>query len=225
MININNLCFSYNGQKPYQLHNVNLKIPKGSFISIIGDNGSCKTTLLKLILGSISPLEGTILLENKMLGYVPQRMESFNSHFTITVKEILKCHGSAIKIKDKKELDRVLSAVKMENFKNNLIGTLSGGQQQRIFIARALMGNPDLLLLDELAAGVDEATQDEIYNILYDLNKNHEITIMSVEHNREKAIKYSSHILEIYQCEGTLYTVQEYIDKIENLVINRKVEN
>lgn len=223
MININNLCFSYNGQTPYQLDNININIPTGSFVSIVGENGSCKTTLLKLILGHLTPIKGSVTLNDDKLGYVPQRMENFNSQFTITVNEILKCHGNAIKVKGSEQINSVLRDVKMENFKNKLIGTLSGGQQQRIFIARALMGSPELLILDELAAGVDEVTQDEIYGLLYHLNKAHGITMLSVEHNIDKAIKYSSHILEVHEGKGTLYETQEYINKIESLLMKGKV--
>ncbi|SHI62662.1 zinc transport system ATP-binding protein [Clostridium cavendishii DSM 21758] len=218
MININKLNFSYTGMTPYQLNDINIKIPKGSFTSIVGENGSCKTTLLKLILGQLKPINGDISLDTKNIGYVPQKIEGFNSQFTITVNEILKCHGKAIKIKYKDEIDKVLSYVKMEDFKHSLIGSLSGGQQQRIFIARALMGKPEILLLDELATGIDESTQNEIYNLLYNLNKNENITIVSVEHNRSKAIKYSSNILEIADSLGTIYTTNEYINKINGLV-------
>jgi zinc transport system ATP-binding protein len=211
LIQIKDLYFSYNGSKPYNLEDININLPKENYISIVGENGSCKTTLLKLILGYLKPQKGFIKKDFKRIGYVPQRMENFNSEFAITVNEILKCHLKALKIKDKSEIDKVLSFVNMNEFKNRLIGSLSGGQQQRIFIARALIGSPDLLVLDELSTGVDEKTQNEIYSLIATLTKENKITVVSVEHNKEKAIKYSSLILELKFGSATLYTKEDYL--------------
>lgn len=223
MINIKNLSFSYNGLTPYQLNNINVSIPNEEFISIIGENGSGKTTLLKLILGFLKPTKGLIDCGLYKIGYVPQKIDSFNSQFSITVYEILKVHLKAFKIKNHTEIDRVLKIVNMEPYKNKLIGSLSGGQQQRIFIARALMGNPDLLVLDEPSTGVDEKTQDEIYSLLHHLNKAHKVTILCVEHNLKKALKYSSYLLEIKSGKGHLYDNKLYLNKVSSENLKRKV--
>ena len=212
MIQIKNLYFSYNGTKPYNLENININLPKENYISIVGENGSCKTTLLKLILGYLKPQKGKIKKDFKSIGYVPQRLENFNSQFSISVFEILKCHLKALKIKDLTEIDRVLKLVNMIEYKNILIGSLSGGQQQRIFIARALVGSPDLLVLDELSTGIDEKTQFEVYSLIHELTKSKKLTVISVEHNKEKAIKYSSLILELKFANAHLYTTEEYLD-------------
>lgn len=223
MINIKNLSFSYNGLTPYQLNNINVGIPKEEFISIIGENGSGKTTLLKLLLGFLKPTKGLIDCGLYKIGYVPQKIDSFNSQFSITVYEILKVHLKAFKIKNATEIDRVLKIVNMEKYKNKLIGSLSGGQQQRIFISRALMGNPDLLVLDEPSTGVDEKTQDEIYSLLHHLNKEHKVTILCVEHNLKKALKYSSYLLEIKSGKGNLYENKLYLNKLSSENLKRKV--
>ena len=110
----------------------------------------------------------------KNIGYVPQRVDSFNSQFPISVSEILKVHGKALKLNVKKSIDYVLNKVNMTEFKNNLIGNLSGGQRQRVFIGRALMGEPDLIILDEPSTGVDYKNQLEIYDLLSKLNKEEE---------------------------------------------------
>lgn len=212
MIKIKNLYFSYNGKEPYDLENINIDLPKQNYISIVGENGSCKTTLLKLILGYLKPGKGTIEKDFKKIGYVPQKVENFNSQFSITVYEILKCHLKAIKVNNLSSIDRVLELVKMSEFKYRLIGSLSGGQQQRIFIARALLGSPDLLVLDELSTGVDEKTQKEIYDLIYNLTRDNKITVVSVEHSKEKALKYSSLILELKLSNAKLYTRDEYLN-------------
>lgn len=197
MINIKSLCFSYDGSENYNLNNINLKIPRGHYISVVGENGSYKTTFIKLLVGSLKPSSGSIEKNIKSIGYVPQRSDNFNSEFSITVYEILKIHLKSLKLKDLQEIDRVLDIVHMKEFKNSLIGNLSGGQQQRIFIARALLGSPELLVLDELSTGIDEKTQLEIYELLSSLNQNNNLTIISVEHSKEKALKYSSKIIEL----------------------------
>lgn len=216
MIKINSLYFSYDNSENYNLKNINLKLSKGNYISVIGENGSFKTTLIRLLIGFLKPSKGTIEKNFSTMGYVPQKLEDFNSDFSITVSEILKVHLKALKIKDLKEIDRVLTLVNMNDFKNKLIGHLSGGQKQRIFIARALLGSPSLLILDELSTGVDSKTQEEIYNLLSKLNRENNITIISVEHDIKKALKYSSQILKLSNGNATLYSTNNYLEKLKS---------
>lgn len=214
MIEIHNLNFSYDKNSPLLLSDINLKIDKGSYVSVIGENGSCKTTLIKLILGLLTPISGSIKIDTDNIAYVPQRLDSFNSEFPISVFEILKSHAKALKLNVNSAVSDALHKVNLTNHKNNLIGNLSGGQQQRVFIARALMGNPDLIILDEPSTGVDNKNQAEIYSILNDINKKHGTTIISIEHNLNIATKYSSHILNVK--EGKVY-LQSSKDFIENI--------
>ncbi|WP_294372771.1 metal ABC transporter ATP-binding protein [uncultured Clostridium sp.] len=214
MIKINNMSFSYVKGNDL-LKDINLEIKSGMYLSVLGENGSCKSTLIKLILGLLKPDSGSIEIDTKKISYVPQRIDSFNKEFPITVTEVLSSHLKAIKLKDPKAISDVLEKVSMSDFKNNLIGNLSGGQQQRIFIARALLGNPDLIILDEPSTGVDEKSQNEIYPLLQDLNKNHGKTIISVEHNTKIALKYSTHILKLNNGNIKLYTKNEFIKLLE----------
>lgn len=210
MITIQNLTFSYNGSPPYLIENLNLNINRGSYISILGENGSAKTTLIKLILGLLVPTKGKIKLDTSKIGYVPQRLESFNSQFPITVFEILKSHMKSLKIKGINCIDECLDSVGMSSFKKNLIGNLSGGQMQKIFIARALMGSPELLIFDEPSTGIDIQSQIEIYSLIKHLNKKHLITVVAVEHNLKAAIENSTHICAMKNSGCTMYTISEY---------------
>lgn len=214
MIKISNLNFRYDKTSPYVLKNVNLEIPEGIYLSVIGENGSCKTTLIKLILGLLKPSSGSIDLHTKKVSYVPQRVETFNSDFPITVTEVLKTHAKALHLDVKSAVKDALKKVNMEKHKDSLIGNLSGGQQQRVFIARALMGNPDLIILDEPSTGVDIKNQREIYSILNLLNKEYHTTIISIEHNLNIAVKYSTHILEVKEGNVSLSTTEEFKEKI-----------
>ncbi|CAB1250832.1 metal ABC transporter ATP-binding protein [Clostridium sp. WLY-B-L2] len=210
MIHIKDLTFSYTGSPPYLLYKINLNIEKGAYVSIIGENGSAKTTLIKLILGLLHPLKGTIHVSTKKIGYVPQMMETFNSQFPITVSELIKCHMKILKIKDKASVDRCLNIMGMSKFKNSLIGNLSGGQRQKIFIARALIGHPDLLIFDEPSTGIDIPSQKDIYKLISNLNRNSSITILSVEHNLKAALENSSQICTIDSGNISLYNIEEY---------------
>lgn len=215
MIDIKNLCFSYTNKPPYILNNISLNLPQGIYLSIVGENGSCKTTLIKLILGLLKPTSGSIEIDSNSIGYVPQRLDSFNSQFPITVKEVLSCHKKTLK-NNSIDIDSILKDVNMLDFKNRLLGMLSGGQQQRVLIARALMGNPDIIILDEPSTGVDENNQKEIYNILRKLNKENKKTIISIEHNLDIAINNSTHILKIENASTRLFTVNEFKEYKKN---------
>ncbi|WP_026882100.1 metal ABC transporter ATP-binding protein [Clostridium akagii] len=212
MIKIKNLYFTYNKSNPYTLNDINLNVEKGSYLSIIGENGSGKSTLMKLILNLLKPTSGTIEISTKKIGYVPQIMDNFNSAFPLTVEEMLKSHMKALKIKDKGCIARSLSIVKMGNFKNQLIGSLSGGQRQKIFIARAIMGVPELIVLDEPSSGIDVKSQAEIYSVIKDLNTAKKITILSVEHNMKAAIENSTHIFNIDKGQGYKSSIEDYIN-------------
>lgn len=209
MIIIENLFFKYTGQTPYTLSGVNLLVPKDSYISIVGNNGCGKSTLLKLILGFLSPTTGTIQIKTNKIGYVPQRQE-FNSAFPITVQEVIYSYGKLLHMKNINVCE-ILSITQMQDFKNQLVGDLSGGQYQRMLIARALMGTPDLLVLDEPSTGVDISSQKEIYKILRELNKNKKLTILSVEHNLYAATESSSMIYHLSNGKGHLCTPQNYL--------------
>ncbi len=215
MITIKNLCFTYTNSKPYLLERVNLKIEKGSYISILGENGSAKSTLVKLILNLLKPNSGEILISTSKMAYVPQKVENFNAHFPITVYEMLNCHRKVLKLKDKSLIVKSLQAVGMENHAHMLIGNLSGGQQQKIFIARSLIGDPELLILDEPSTGVDTQSMEDIYGIIKGLNKNLGITVVSIEHNLKAALDNSTGIFEMSSGSGILYTIHDYKNKLE----------
>ena len=210
LIKIDNLSFAYNKNTSPLLKDVNLDIPKGVYLSIVGENGSCKTTLIKLILGLLTPISGSITVDTDNIAYVPQRLDGFNSQFPISIYEILKIHAKSLKLDPKASSIDVLEKVNMLKFKENLIGNLSGGQQQRVFIARALIGNPDLIILDEPSTGVDVKNQQEIYSLLSKINKEQGTTIISIEHNMDIALKYSTHILTINNGKLTLQSNKDF---------------
>ncbi|MBF4692445.1 metal ABC transporter ATP-binding protein [Fusibacter ferrireducens] len=212
MIEIRNLYFSYSNQSMYVLNDINLVVNRGDYISVLGENGSGKSTLMKLILKMIPPTAGNLKNDFSRIGYVPQLFESLNTQFPITVYEILDSYRKTLKIKDKNCIENALAIVNMSAFKNKLIGTLSGGQRQKIFIARALMGQPDLLILDEPSSGIDINSQDEIYRLIKKINVEQEVTVISVEHNLKAAMDNSSHIYHLKNGGGHLCKPVDYIN-------------
>ncbi len=210
MVKAENLSFSYNGLPPFILDDINLEIKDGEYVSVMGENGCGKTTLMKLILKFIKPTGGKIICSAKRIGYVPQRNDFSNSGFPITVYEALNSYRKLLKIKDKNEVVKNLELVGMTDFAGALMGTLSGGQSQKVLIARAIMGEPDLLVLDEPSTGVDINSQKEIYGFLKKINKEKGITVVSVEHNLEAAVSNSTQIYHLAGGKGHLCTPEQY---------------
>lgn len=216
MISIKNLSFSYTGKSPFLLHEINLEVRKGDYISLLGENGSGKSTLLKLILGFLTPTEGSITIDRSSLRYVAQKNEAAMKGFPITAKEVLTSYGKLLSL-PLSETDRVLSLVGMEEYKNHLIGELSGGQQQRISLARAFMGHPSLILLDEPSTGVDLPNQKIIYSLLKEINQNEHCTILSVEHNLDAALSNSTLIYHLKEGSGHLCSPSHYAKEFLHL--------
>jgi zinc transport system ATP-binding protein len=197
IIEIKQLTYRY--EKDTVLENINMTIPYGSFLAIVGPNGSGKSTLLKLILGLLKLQKGQILLfgqeitkfkDWQQVGYVSQKANSFNTGFPATVFEVV-ASGLTKKLGlftfFKKEhaikVNEALDAVGMKGYSNRNIGELSGGQQQRIFIARALVSEPRLLILDEPTVGVDAENVNSFYQMLGELNKSRNIALLLVTHD------------------------------------------
>lgn len=223
MIKTENLFFSYSGSPPYVLDGINLEIGNGEYISVVGENGSGKSTLIRLILNLIKPVKGTLRTQAGRIGYVPQKKDFFNSDFPITVYEALNSYGKLLGVRNKGAIMEKLELLGMSGYKDKLMGTLSGGQNQKILLARALLGNPDLLVLDEPSTGVDMNSQKEIYGFLNKLNRENGITIVSVEHNLDAAVSNSTLIYHLLEGQGHLCTPRQYA--AEYLKTRRKDEN
>lgn len=223
MIEIRNLCFSYNKLPPFILNNINLSIKKGDYLSILGENGSGKSTLIKLILKILKPTKGLVNINTNKIGYVPQKFDNFNSQFPITVFEVLNFHRKAIGIKDVNYVYKNLKLVNMDGYSKNLISNLSGGQQQKIFIARALMGSPELIILDEPSTGLDRNSQKDLYKIIKHLNTHLGITIISIEHNLKAALENSDFIFDINNGNGVLRAVNEYNRQLQEVILDATI--
>jgi zinc transport system ATP-binding protein len=189
-VTVRDLSFAYT-QKPV-LNKISFSLESGDFLAVVGKNGSGKSTLAKCLLGLLKVPNDTIFLDdvdiNVMskthnIGYVPQKPD-FNSEFPITVKEIL---TSSYRGKRDKSFTSIVNDLEINRFYYDNINCLSGGQLQRIFIARALINRPKLLILDEPTAGIDKANLDSLKEILRKL-KNQKITIIMITHHMDFAL-------------------------------------
>ncbi len=195
------------------LRNITYEIKSGEFIGIIGPNGSGKTTLLKTILGLVKPVEGEVEVfqspvgknHRRRIGYVPQR-KPIDPHFPLKVFDaVLMGTYSSIGLfkrpssEHKKRTIQALEMVDMLKFANHIVGHLSGGQQQRVLIARALAGNPQILLLDEPTSGVDVATQQSIVNLIHKLHQAQKLTTLFVTHDINPIFSYLDRVMYLNQ--------------------------
>lgn len=172
------------------LDHVNLSINEGDFIGIIGPNGGGKTTLLKVILGLLKPFSGEIIYpasRQNLFGYLPQNSR-FDQRFPINVTEVVLSGLMSEKglyhtyTKAEKHLAwGLLDKYGLSAYKKSPIGDLSGGQMQRVFLCRAIISNPRILILDEPTTYVDSHFEKEFYTILEELNKS--LSIVMVSHD------------------------------------------
>lgn len=217
MISISHLYFSYTGGAPYLLRDLSFNIEEDSYASIIGMNGAGKTTLMRLVLGFLSPSSGWIRVATKEIGYVPQTDPTSMTGFPITVEELLFSFASAKGMpgSDRDEaVEDVLEAVGMAGMKRSLFPSLSGGERQRVLLARALLGENRLLILDEPSTGVDLRSQRELYALLKSLNRQRGITIVAVEHNLAEAVASSTELIHLMDgrahiCSPAAYQEEE----------------
>lgn len=204
IIRFEDLCFSY--QNSSVLDEVTFSVNPGEFIGIFGPNGGGKTTLLKLIMGFLKPSFGKIEIIGKLaqlarnqIAYVPQNLR-FDRQFPISVFELvlsgrlshLPWYGK-FRQEDIQIAEQMIEKLNLKNVKSQSFGTLSGGQAQRALIARALVSEPEILLLDEPTAGVDSQAEEEIYKILSELKG--KITILMVTHHLHTAINQVERVL------------------------------
>lgn len=202
-IELERVSFSYGG--PLVLQDVTLAVQHGEFLGVVGPNGSGKTTLLRLILGLLEPMSGRVLVlgrepadARKSVGYVPQ-FASFERDFPISVQEMVlqgrlgrtRAWGRYSR-RDHDAARRAMAQAHVAHVRGQPIGGLSGGQVQRALVARALVTEPEILVLDEPTSNIDLKAEDNIFNLLEQLRKN--MTIVVVSHDIGFMTQYVSRV-------------------------------
>ncbi len=211
IVSADNLSFKYNAADV--LCDISFSVKAGDYIGLVGPNGSGKTTLIRTILGLSQPTKGRVSLfghspldfgDWQKVGYLPQKITAFNQFFPARVKEIIslgllagKRFPRRIDTSDDEKLNHILSLLDIQDIRDSLIGELSGGQQQRVLLARALINEPEFLILDEPTTALDPETRDKFFNTLRELNTQHRVTIIIVTHDIADIGKYAAKLLYI----------------------------
>ena len=198
-VEISNLTVKY--PDVTALDDVSFAIKQGDFLGIIGPNGAGKSTLFDSMLGLNTNYAGTIKFfdedikksktYHKEIGYVPQKPE-FENNFPATVSEVVRM--GLRKKSDDKKVDEILQQLWIHELRNRRIGELSGGQLQRVFIAKALVNNPKILILDEPVTGIDQQSIELFYSILRELNSKQKITIIWSSHDLDAVNQLANHV-------------------------------
>jgi zinc transport system ATP-binding protein len=201
VVEIDKLSYAYSGS--LVLDNISFSINEGDLLGMIGPNGAGKTTLFSCMLGLLGGYTGTIKIFGqdirkdskqalKSIGYIPQR-KTIDQNFPATVEEIVSLGITTGKI-TKEKITSALDTVGLSEQKDRRVGELSGGQQQRVLIAKALVNEPKLLILDEPATGIDLETQNKFYALLKKLNQEKKITIIWASHDLDAVNRLASSV-------------------------------
>lgn len=217
MIKIKNVFYDIGDKRI--LNDISVDIKGGEFTAIVGPNGSGKSTLLNIVAGIYKPTKGQVIIFDKKelskkdkvkISYVQQKATNFNMSFPISVIEAtllgLEPKKSIFQRYNSSDIDKAINLLEMlglKEYKDKTIGKLSGGQQQRTFIARALISDPEILLLDEPTVGIDIKSEEILYEMLSKIKENG-TTIIMVTHDIYAVTKNADNV--ICMGEGKIYT-------------------
>lgn len=184
IVEINGATVGYDSE--VILRNISIEISENDYIGVIGPNGGGKTTFLKLLIGQLKPFSGSVNYyvknDETLFGYLPQ-VSDIDKRFPITVSDVvlsgLRSKKWSIITRNKEFAHEIMKAAGIEHLANVSIGQLSGGQLQRMFLCRALISKPKLLILDEPSTHVDNRFERDLYELLHELNKTMAIIMVS----------------------------------------------
>ena len=199
------LSIGYEGRAILQ--HLNFSVEKGEYLCIVGENGSGKSTLMKTLLNLQSPVSGKILLgdglKREEIGYLPQQT-MVQKDFPASVREIILsgCQNHCglrpfYSREEKRYANEMMEKLRIEHLAKRCYRELSGGQQQRVLLARALCATSKLLLLDEPVSGLDPKATEEMYQMIQQINREDQITIIMISHDIRAALVNASHIMNI----------------------------
>ena len=199
LIEISKLEVKYGSKKVLQ--NINLSLNANEIVTIVGPNGSGKTTLFKAIIGSVPLSKGKISIKpNLRIGYVPQQLK-VDQTLPITVERFLK-----LATRNNNDIEKMIAFFGSENIFREQINSLSGGQMQRVLLARALVNEPEILLLDEATRGLDQPGIAAFYRKIENISKETNCAILMISHDLHVVMSASDRVICINGhicCQGT----------------------
>ncbi|MBS9783995.1 metal ABC transporter ATP-binding protein [Candidatus Gracilibacteria bacterium] len=215
LLQLKNISFSI--KKTSILKDISFSVKKGEIVSIIGVNGAGKSTLLKIIAGILKETNGEIIKNYSKIAYVPQKID-IDKSFPINVLEFINIYNPKT---SKEKVRKYFKNFGAENLLTKQLSFLSGGEFQKVLIISALIGKPELLLLDEPTAGVDIIGEDNFYKNIAEIKKVFkDISIILVSHNLHLVYKNSDRVICLHKddfcCHGTPSQIQAN-EKVEKL--------
>lgn len=212
LIRLSHVCVDY-GYSPV-LDNVNFEIHRGDFIAITGPNGGGKTTLLRVILKLLKPTCGSVeyfsdgrIVKQLPIGYLPQKSR-IDTRFPISVGEVVRSGLLGLPkrpaAENEERFRQTINLVGMDNLADRPIGELSGGQLQRTLIGRAIISDPEIVVLDEPLSYVDKTFERQIYKLMEDISRHSTVVLVSHEMTYISAMA-SRHLIvdhEVHECSG-----------------------
>ncbi|QOL19309.1 metal ABC transporter ATP-binding protein [Candidatus Bodocaedibacter vickermanii] len=191
------------------LDGVSFDIQKGSFTTLIGPNGAGKSTLLKLMLGFLKPSTGTLNWQSSQrLGYMPQKLQ-IDTSFPLSVGRLFDLKPGGVAPEDRDRIERLTQTLELQH---RLFSELSGGELQRVLLTYALLGNPDVVLLDEPMQGLDIDSEALFLNILHTLKYQYGKTLFMVSHDLHMVFKHSDHVICLQKhvcCQGAPSSIKD----------------
>lgn len=208
-LSVKGLCSGYQGADVLQ--DLTFAVHSGDYVGVVGPNGSGKSTLVKSILGLIKPEKGAISLfgtpfaqfrDWRRIGYLPQGLQFFNPNFPATVAEVVRLGRLAAKgfprrfdRNDAAAVAKTLQWMDIAHIADKMIGELSGGLRQRVLLARALVNEPELLVLDEPTTALDPETREHFYQLIADMNRERNTTVILITHDTGTIGRYATKLL------------------------------
>lgn len=177
------------------LKDINLTIYEGDYVNIIGPNGSGKTTLIRLLTGLLEPTMGAVVFGDYKLSYVPQHLHN-KKQMPVTVYEVLKHSNKDLPTDE--AIDYYLDLMQISDLKHAKMNRLSGGQSQRVYIIRALLSKPDVLILDEPTSALDHTFRHAFYDLIEKLHQEG-MTIIHVTHDLSDGLRHGSVVIHLDQ--------------------------
>ncbi|MEG3342830.1 metal ABC transporter ATP-binding protein [Streptococcus suis] len=231
-ITVEDLSFYYD--KEPVLEHIHYYLDSGEFVTLTGENGAAKTTLIKATLGILKPKQGRVSIAEKSIkgkklrmAYLPQQIASFNAGFPSTVYEFVKSGRyprqgwfRRLTAHDEEHVRISLESVGMWEHRDKRLGALSGGQKQRAVIARMFASDPDIFILDEPTTGMDAGTKDAFYLLMHHSAKKHGKSVLMITHDPDELNKYADrniHLVRDQQSPWRCFNVHEADEEVAHV--------
>ncbi|CYZ07129.1 metal ABC transporter ATP-binding protein [Streptococcus suis] len=231
-ITVEDLSFYYD--KEPVLEHIHYYLDSGEFVTLTGENGAAKTTLIKATLGILKPKQGKVSIAEKSIkgkklrmAYLPQQIASFNAGFPSMVYEFVKSGRyprqgwfRRLTAHDEEHVRISLESVGMWEHRDKRLGALSGGQKQRAVIARMFASDPDIFILDEPTTGMDAGTKDAFYQLMHHSAKKHGKSVLMITHDPDELNKYADrniHLVRDQQSPWRCFNVHEADEEVAHV--------